>query len=122
MLAFDAVRRALLACDAAAIEELYAEDYEDLGIRGETADKKAVLECFKPGAIKIGTFACRDVRAEVIGTIGIVRGKGHIRGAVDGGAFEHHVVFTDIFIFRDSRWRYFRSQSTEIAGATPVGS
>ncbi len=114
MLAFNAVRDAMIACDTAGLKELYAEEYEDLGVRGETANKNMILECFKPGVMKIETFACRDVRSEVIGTIGIIRGRGHIKGRYAASVFEHHVMFTDIFIFRDSRWQYYRSHSTEI--------
>jgi hypothetical protein len=50
----------------------------------------------------------------VLGPIGIVRGRGHMRGSYAGSAFEHHVLFTDIFIFRDERWQYYKSHSTEI--------
>lgn len=116
MEAFNAVREAMLACDTAGIMELYAEDYEDFGIRGEITDRNAVLACYKPGGAELEKFTCHDVRSEVIGAIGIVRGKGYIKGRFAGSVFEHHVLFTDIFIFRDSRWQYCKSHSSEIRG------
>jgi len=114
MLAFNAVRDALIACDTEKLRKLYAEDYEDFGIRGEIANRDTILEWYKPGSVQIETFDCRDVRSEVFGDIGIVRGKGYIKGRFVDDIFEHHVLFTDIFIFRDSRWQYYKSHSTEI--------
>ena len=114
MKAFNAVRDAMLACDTAGIKKLYAGEYEDFGIRGEITDRDAVLACYKPGAAELEEFTCQDVRSEVFDAIGIVRGKGHIKGRFAGSLFEHHVLFTDIFIFRDSRWQYYKSHSTEI--------
>jgi hypothetical protein len=114
MEAFNAVRDAMLACDTAGIRELYAGEYEDFGIRGEITGRDAVLQCYRPGGVEIEEFTCHDVRCEVFGAIGIVRGKGHIKGRFAVSVFEHHVLFTDIFIFRDSRWQYYKSHSTEI--------
>jgi hypothetical protein len=114
MEAFNAVRDALLACDTKKIRELYAEEHEDFGLRGEISDKKTVLQYFKPGVIELDEFTGRDVRAEVFGEIGIVRGRGYIRGRFTGTAFEHHFLFTDIFLFRAARWQYYKSHSTEI--------
>jgi len=114
MEAFNAVKDALLACDAVKIKELYAVDYEDFGIRGEIADKNAILECFKPGGIAIEKFVSEDIRVEEIGAVGIIRGKGYIKGRYTNTFFEHKLLFTDIFIFRESRWQYYRSHSTEI--------
>jgi hypothetical protein len=114
MLAFNAVKDALMACDTERILELVAEEYEDFGIRGETAGRDVILEWFKPGGVQIEAFDCREVRPEVFGDIGIVRGKGHIKGRFADSVFEHHVVFTDIFLFRDVRWQYYKSHSTEI--------
>ena len=114
MAAFTDGRNALMACDTAGIRELYAEDYEDFGIRGEITDRNAVLACYKPGGVKLEEFTCHDIRCEVIGAIGIVRGRGLVKGRFAGSDFEHHVLFTDLFIFRDSRWQYYKSHSTEI--------
>jgi hypothetical protein len=41
-------------------------------------------------------------------------GRGYIKGRFAGSPFEHHFMFTDIFIRRDSRWIYYKSHSTEI--------
>ena len=114
MQAFDALRDALIACDTKKLRELYAEDYEDFGLRGEILDKNAVLQCFKPGVLKLEEFTSRDVCSEVIGTVGIVRGRGFIKGSFAGNPFLHHFLFTDIFIFRDSCWQYYKTHSTEI--------
>jgi hypothetical protein len=114
MQAFDALRDALIACDTEKLRELYAGDYEDFGIRGEIANRDTILEWYKPSGVHIDIFDCRAVRAEVFGDIGIIRGKGCIKGRFADEAFEHHVLFTDIFIFRVERWQYYRSHSTEI--------
>jgi len=52
MLTFNGVKDALMACDVIKIRELFAEAYEDFGIRGEISDRNTILAWYKRAACK----------------------------------------------------------------------
>ncbi|MFC2097176.1 nuclear transport factor 2 family protein [Bacteroidota bacterium] len=110
----DNIKQALMSCNTLMIKELYANEFENIGIYGEINNKDDILKYYKPGGVRLEKFETSDINAEVIGNIGIITGKGFIKGVFEEHKFEHKLKFTDIFIFRDSKWLYYRSHSTEI--------
>ncbi len=112
--AFDAVREALMACDTEALKDLYAEDFRAHNIRGGVEGRDLVLETFKPGGVRLDVFEAEDLEVEVLGEVGLLTGLGSISGRYDGGEFRHRVRFVDIYLWRDGRWRYHFSQSSEL--------
>jgi ketosteroid isomerase-like protein len=113
--AFRAVREALLAGDGEALQDLYAEDFRSHSLRGDVEGKAAVLEAYKPGGVRLDVFEVEDLAAEVFGEAGLLTGLGSISGSYDKTEFRHRVRFVDIYLWRDGRWRFYFSQSTEIA-------
>lgn len=113
--AFHAVRDGLLSNDTAALEKLYAEDFRSHSLRGEAEGREAVFEAFGPGGVKLDVFEVEDLAVEVLGEVGLLTGLGSISGSYDRTEFRHRVRFVDIFVWREGRWRYHFSQSTEIA-------
>jgi len=113
--AFRAVREALLAGDGEALRDLYAEDFRSHSLRGDVEGRAAVLEAYGPGGVRLDVFEVEDLAAEVFGEVGLLTGLGSISGSYDDTGFRHRVRFVDIFLRRDGRWRYYFSQSTEIA-------
>jgi len=112
--AFRAVRDALLAGDAAALRELYDEDFRSHSLLGDIEDREAVLAAYGQGGVRLDLFEVEDVTVEVFGEVGILTGLGSISGSYEKTEFRHRVRFVDIFVWRDGRWRYHFSQSTEI--------
>ena len=112
--AFRAVRDALLAGDAEALRDLYAEDFRSHSIRGDVEGRADVLEAYGPGGVRLDMFEVEDLAAEVRGEVGLLTGLGSVSGRYDRTEFRHRVRFVDIYLWRDGRWRYFLSQSTEI--------
>ena len=113
--AFHAVREGLLSNDVECLRELYADDFRSHSIRGDVEGREAVLEAFMPAGVRIEMFEIEDLSVEVIGAAGILTGLGRMSGRYDDKEFRHHVRFVDIFLWRDGRWRYHFSQSTEVA-------
>jgi len=113
--AFQAVRDGLLSNDTESLRELYDEDFRSHSIRGEVEGREAVLEAFKPGGIRLEMFEIEDLAVEVHGEVGILTGLGSMSGRSDNTEFRHRVRFVDVFLWRDGRWRYHFSQSTEVA-------
>jgi ketosteroid isomerase-like protein len=114
MAAFQAVQKGLLANDTDALRDLYAEDFRSHSLRGDVEGRQAVLQAFAPGGVRLEMFEIEDISVEVKGEVGILTGLGQINGRADGAEFRHRVRFVDIFLWRDGRWRYWFSQSTEI--------
>jgi ketosteroid isomerase-like protein len=113
--AFRAVRDALLAGDRAAIRELYAEDFRAHSLLGEVEGLPDVLAAYGPGGVRLDVFEVEDLSAEVFGEVGLLTGLGQISGRFDKSEFRYRVRFVDVYLWRDGRWRYYFSQSTEIA-------
>lgn len=112
--AFRAVRNALVAGDRAALQELYAEDFRAHSLQGDVEGLKDVLAAYGPGGVRLDVFDVEALSAEVFGPVGLLTGLGSISGRFDKTEFRHRVRFVDIFLWRDGRWRYYFSQSTEI--------
>ena len=112
--AFRAVRDALLAGDAEALRDLYAEDFRSHSIRGDVEGRADVLEAYGPGGVRLDMFEVEDLGVETVGGVGLLTGLGSVSGRYGGADFRHRVRFVDIFLWRDGRWRYRFSQSTEV--------
>ena len=117
--AFHAVRDALLAGDAEALRALYADDFRSHSIRGEVEGRQAVLDAYGPSGLSLDMFEVEDLAVEVIGEVGLLTGLGSISGRYDAAEFRHRVRFVDIYLWREGRWRFYFSQSTEIASDSP---
>jgi len=113
---FQANRRALLANDIEALKEIYAEDYRGFNMRGEVETRDLIFEVYAPGMAKLDAFETENVIVEVLGDAGIIAGRGFVKGRFQQHPFEHHLHFMDVFVWRDDRWRYYLSHSTEIPG------
>lgn len=112
--AFHAVRDGLLANNTDSLRDLYDEDFRSHSIRGDVEGREAVLEAFKPGGIRLEMFEIEDLAVETIGEVGLFTGLGSLSGRSDNTEFRHRVRFVDVFLWRDGRWRYHFSQSTEV--------
>lgn len=117
--AFQAVRRALLSCDVESLRDLYDEEFRSHTVQGGVEGRAAVLDAYGPGGVRLDVFEVEDLTAEVFGDVGLLTGLGSVSGSYDKTEFRHRVRFADIYLWRDGRWRFHFSQSTEIAPDNP---
>jgi ketosteroid isomerase-like protein len=117
--AFEGVREAILACDTEGLRNLYSEDFRSHTVRGDVEGLAAVLDAYRPGGVRLEIFEVEDLIVEVIGDVGILTGLGQVSGSFENTAFRHRVRFVDIYVWRDGRWCYHFSQSTEIVPELP---
>jgi ketosteroid isomerase-like protein len=113
--AFYDIRDALCAPDPAALERLIAEDYRGFDLRGDIEQRQTILDSYVPGKARLTKFELDEIATHVFGEIGLVTGLGRIAGIYENDRFHHSLRFCDIFVRRDSRWRLFFTQNTEIA-------
>jgi len=107
-------RAALFACDRERLVRVMDESYGSIDLRGNRENRDVVLQAFQPGAVQLEEWNVDEESLDVIGDIGIVTGRGFVRGRYAGQTFEHDVRFTDVYVRRDGRWRLLRSQNTEV--------
>jgi len=115
MSAFEALKNALINCDENRLDEIISDDYQGFSLNGTIEDKEIILQSFKPGFVELTKYTTSEIRYEVHHDLGIISGKGSIEGVYGENKFQHEVLFTDIFKYVDDRWRYYKSQVTEIA-------
>jgi len=111
------LKTALFECDETKLKELISDDYQGFSLNGTVENKEIILQTFKPGEIKLTKYATEDIQCEVINNLGIITGKGCIKGIYGEHKFQHTVLFTDIYKFINDNWQYYRSQVTEIKSA-----
>jgi ketosteroid isomerase-like protein len=104
---------ALKANDLDALRDLYMPDFMGVSARGEQETLEMILEVYQPGSATLKTFNIHEQQAEVFGEIGIITGSGYISGFYGKYKWEHNLRYTDIYLYRDGRWRCYRSQATE---------
>ena len=112
--AFEDLKEALRTCNVQKLRQIILDDYRGFTLNGTIEIKEDILVHFKPDCIKLSKYEVSDIGYEVYSEIGIVSGKGFIAGSYEDHEFHHKVLFIDIFKYINNRWRYFKSQVTEI--------
>lgn len=112
---FEELKEALLNCNQNKLSQLIRDDYKGFGLNGTTETKLDILSNFKPGFIQLSKYDVEELDVEIFDTVGIITGKGIIEGSYGHYKFAHNVLFTDIFVIENEKWKYYKSQVTEIA-------
>ena len=112
--AFDGIKEALMSNDIQAIEERFDDAYCGQNLRGGVEDRDVVIEAYRPGNVKLTTYDVKECKIEVFREIALISGTAYLAGKYEDIDFEHHLRFIDIFIHRQSGWKYYLSQGTEI--------
>ena len=113
--AFENLKDALKRCNSDVLNTLIHETYRGYSLHGTIETKKDVLDSFAPGRVEITNYSVTDETYEILGDAGIITGRGTIVGSLGEYTFNHDVLFTDIFVFENEQWFYYKSQVTEIS-------
>jgi hypothetical protein len=111
---FENFKKALFKCNRDKLDHIIARDYRGYSIYGLPEDREMILKAYGQNGVTLEKYDVQDMHAEVIGEIGIITGRGFIRGTYQGIKFEHHVSFLDIYRFRQTRWQLYLTHDTEI--------
>lgn len=114
ILTFNELRAALQNNDSNKLSEIISEEYKGISLHGTLETKADILNSFKPGGVILTDYNAEETEFEISDNLGIFTGKGFVAGRFQEFVFEHHVLFTDIFKYYDSGWKYYKSQVTEI--------
>jgi hypothetical protein len=112
--AFQVFQNALLSNDTEILDSLLAPDYRGYSIRGELEDRDAVLGAFGPGGVSMEEFSTENLLIDIRGDVGIVTGRGFVRGTFQGEEWQHYLHFCDLYEETGGRWKIFLSHGMEV--------
>jgi ketosteroid isomerase-like protein len=114
-----ALARAWVAGDRAAIERIIAPDWTTTGPDGGRADRGAVLaQVFETRVHTIQQLEIDDVQVRLFGDAAVVTGRTHGVGTYSGSPYDVVIRFTDTFVRRDGRWQAVASHASLMTGAS----
>ena len=123
LLTFERFKEALFDSDVETLREIIAEDYQGFDPQGQPQDLKMILEAYRPGGVKLDRYDVEDLEMRIIGDVGIIIGKGCIRGTYADHEFEHRVRFLDMYIHKRRRLVAMLDASDTIGGCiTPYAA
>lgn len=108
-------RQAIAAGDRAALEQVYAEDFQGVAGNGRVIDPATLLGVLTrptPGV----TFATTEISVTPVAA-GTALVTGRLTGTLAGGTAVSDARFTHLFVERDGRWQCVAGQSTPILRA-----
>lgn len=112
----DAWDRAIVRKDRAAIEANMADDFRQIGSRGEVENKASFVDDLMSPALQIDPYAVEDFDVRVYGDVALLSGRTRMTGRYEGKPFSTHYRYIDVYV-RDAsgRWRIVSVQTTHVA-------
>ena len=102
--------------DGAAYGRIIADDYTGIGSRGITETKAEAIASLKNMTTATTSCVNGNMKVRVYGDAAVVTGLVTRSGTNKDGAYNNRqVLFTDVFVRRDSRWQCVASQGTLVA-------
>jgi ketosteroid isomerase-like protein len=104
---------AYLGHDAKFVAQVLSDDFLAIDPKGNSYDRNRQLaELTAPRVCEYITPY--DLRVRVYGDAAVVTGRTRAKCRADGGDLEVSTRWTDVFVRRDSRWRWVSAQSAHL--------
>jgi ketosteroid isomerase-like protein len=100
--------------DVVALEQLLAPEYQGYDPAGRSQDRTGVLRAYREGEVRIAALRQSDMRATVVGDVGLVAGISALTGRQGAEEFDFRLRFLDVYVWRDGRWQLIASQDTRL--------
>lgn len=110
----EAIARAELEHDVAALKTLIHDDYMGVDPTGAIVTREDVLDTYGSGLFVLQTLVVEEQHVRVAGDTGVVTASSMMRGRTPDGEFEQRYRFTDVYVRDDGRWRLFASHMTPL--------
>jgi ketosteroid isomerase-like protein len=99
------IGQAYVKRDVAALERLYADDYTVTNDQGEITNKTEEIGRLKSGGVTYESASYEDVKVRVYGNVGIVAGRGTVKGSNRNEPFHTQYYSTNVFVKEKGEWR-----------------
>jgi ketosteroid isomerase-like protein len=110
----DAWDKAIIRKDRAAIAANMAEDFRQIGARGEVAGKAAFLDAITSPKLVINPYSVEDMETRFYGEVALVSGRTRMTGSYDGKPFGSHYRYVDVYVRKEGQWRVANVQITPV--------
>jgi Domain of unknown function (DUF4440) len=100
--------------DVRSLEALIGADYGGYDPAGRRQDRPGVLRAYAEGGVRVTALGQSELRARVIGEVGLVTGVSEFQGRQGEESFNFRLRFLDVYTWRDGRWQLIASQDTRL--------
>ena len=96
--------------DAAALAQIFADDYVQYNEAGKAFTKQDVLNNFRTGAIRYPSIVSTGRKIRIFGDTAVVHGSESDEVEADGKRFSVRYVYLDVLRKKDGEWKLVASQ------------
>jgi hypothetical protein len=101
--------------DAAALDAIYADDFQLITHNGLVRGKREQVDDYRTGALRCVSFELVERKIQILDTIGVVRSRERsvilYQGTQDVGGDRR---ITRIWVFRDGRWQLLSAHTSAV--------
>jgi predicted enzyme related to lactoylglutathione lyase/ketosteroid isomerase-like protein len=106
----EALVKAELAGDVAALGRLIADDFWGMDTSEGPFTRATILEGYESGGVTVESNEVDDVAVRVMGGVAVTTGRAAIRGRAGAEPFASRIRFMDVWALRDGAWRLIAAQ------------
>jgi|SRR5215468_2354620 len=110
----EARNQAIVHGDASALEQMTADDYTFITLRGELRTKAEIVKGFRSGSFKYDSREISDLKIRVYGNTAVVTGRSTQKGRENGKDYNGDYRFTRVYVKQNGRWVTVALQATLI--------
>jgi Domain of unknown function (DUF4440) len=96
------------------LEDLIAPDYQGFDVAGRPMNRVSVVSSYSGGKVRITGLRLSDLRARVVGRVGLVAGVVALCGRREDREFDLRLRFLDVYTWKDSGWQLLASQDARL--------
>lgn len=96
------------------LEALMDDQFLFIHSNGWTQTKKDFFNDFVTGKLNYRHIESKEASVRIYNDTAVLTGKGEFGGEVDGKPFELSLIYTEVYVLKDNRWRFVSRQSTRL--------
>jgi hypothetical protein len=100
--------------NAARLNEIVADDWQDIYVDGSRGTRQTLVESVKSGKYKMESYEIGPMDVKVLGNVAVVQGSDTEKSTFDGKDASGKYVWTDIYVKRGGKWQAVRSQVAKV--------
>jgi len=96
------------------LEALMDDQFLFIHSNGWTQTKKDFFDDFETGKLIYDHIETSEATVKIYNDTALLTGKGKFMGKVDGKPFNLDLIYTEVYVRMDNRWRFVSRQSTRL--------